>query len=76
MASDSRFYCVTNASVPEATTQLLEQACRRRQVAYHEVCPATFDYDPQRHLCPGDLLYRPASSAAAVRTEQFLFVRY
>jgi glutathione synthase/RimK-type ligase-like ATP-grasp enzyme len=41
-------------------------------VEFVEVDARSFDYAPERRLRPGDLLYRPATSVAAVRVEQFL----
>ncbi len=67
-----KFYCV-NDSVPAETTRLLEQACRRRRVDYHEIETATFDFNPKRRLKPGDLLYTPAVAPAAGCVQQFLW---
>jgi glutathione synthase/RimK-type ligase-like ATP-grasp enzyme len=41
-------------------------------VEFVEVKAPLFDYAPQRRLTAGDLLYRPATSLAAMRVEQFL----
>lgn len=67
----ARFYCV-NDGVPVETTALLREACLRRHIEYIEVEASSFDYRPERELSPGDLLYRPAVSTAAMRVEQFL----
>lgn len=68
----TRFYCVAGDSVPETTTALLQQACDQREVAYHEVYPATFDFARTQPLQPGDLLFRPSCSPAAIGAEQCL----
>jgi hypothetical protein len=65
------FYCV-NDSVPVTLPRLLREACAARAVDFVEVDARAFDFAPERRLHPGDLLYRPAVSAAAVRVEQFL----
>jgi hypothetical protein len=67
-----RFFCV-NDGVPHETTDRLHEACERRGVAYLEIDAQSFDFDPARRLEPGDLLYRPAISTAAMRVEQFLY---
>jgi hypothetical protein len=68
----AKFVCV-NDGVPSETTDLLRKACDERNVAYVEIDAQSFDFDPERQLSPGDLLYRPAVSTAASRVEQFLF---
>jgi hypothetical protein len=67
-----RFHCVDDG-VPEETPRLLRSACERRGVAFFSVETRDFDYPSARQLGPGDLLYRPAVSMAAMRVEQFLF---
>jgi len=66
-----RFICIDD-QVPETTVRLLRAAAVRRGVVFDLVQASTFDYDPKRRARPGDLLYRPAISAAAQRVEQFL----
>lgn len=66
-----RFLCVDD-QVPEITVRLLRAAAERRGVEFDHVQAQTFDYDPGRRARPGDLIYRPAVSAAAQRVEQFL----
>lgn len=66
------FYCVTDVTVPEATTRLLAEACARRDVLYVPVDVAGFDPTEDVELLPGDLLYRPAVAYAATRIEQAL----
>lgn len=67
------FYCVTDASVPPATTALLADACERRDVTYVPVEVERFDFTEEEELAPGDLLFRPAVSYPACRVEQTLF---
>jgi RimK-like ATP-grasp domain len=68
-----QFVCVMDSTVPVVTTRLLREACERRSVGFQEVDAYAFDYLPARRLQPGDMLYRPAVSIAAMRVEQFLF---
>jgi len=65
-------FCV-NDDVPELTVLLLRQACGVRGVAFHEIDARGFVFDPDAGLAAGDMLYRPAVSAAATRVEQFLW---
>ena len=67
-----RFHCVDDG-VPETTTRLLREACAARGIPYVHVDPRRFDYGDERQLQPGELLYRPAVSVAAMRVEQFLY---
>jgi len=55
-----------------SVTRLLREACEQRGVEYLEVSPTAFAYDRAARLASGDLMYRPSSSIAAHRTEQFL----
>jgi hypothetical protein len=71
-AGPPRFCCVNDA-VPPETIDLLRQACAARGVAFLEIDAASFDFDPDRQLVAGELLYRPAVSYAAGRVEQFLY---
>ena len=66
------FHCVDDG-VPEATARLLRQACAARGVEYVHVDPRSFDFQDDRQLGAGALLYRPAISLAASRVEQFLY---
>ena len=70
----ARFFCI-NDDVPEETARVLREACEARGVEYHEIDARRFDYAPARRLAAGDLLYRPATSVAAMRAEQFLLDR-
>ncbi len=67
-----RFYCVNDA-VPVETIDLLRGACATRDIPFVEVDAPSFDFDPDRRLTAGDLLYRPAVSPAAGWVEQFLY---
>lgn len=66
------FHCV-NDTAPLETITLVREACARRGVEFLEVYAPDFDYAPERQLRGGALLYRPATSMAAIRVEQFLF---
>ncbi|WP_434417620.1 ATP-grasp domain-containing protein [Nannocystis pusilla] len=66
-------YCVTDATVPAITTELLAAACAARGVAYVPVEVERFDPCEETWLRAGDMLFRPAVSYAAVRVEQALF---
>ena len=68
-----RFVCV-NDDVPAITVALLRDACERLGVAYVEVETSGFSFLDTPPLAPGDMLYRPAVSAAAMRVEQHLWV--
>jgi hypothetical protein len=59
------FYCVNDSAAP-TTVALLRGSCAARSVEF-------VDYGRERRLSSGDLLYRPAISAAAIQVEQFLF---
>ena len=61
-----------NDGVPAETTHLISSACAQRNVEFVEVYAPAFDFRPARRLPPGDLLFRPATSIAAIRVEQFL----
>jgi len=66
-----RFICIDD-HVPETTIRLLRMATERRGVFFDHVHAANFVFDPARRAQPGDLIYRPAVSAAAQRVEQFV----
>lgn len=66
-------FCCVNDLVPLGTVTALRRACEARDLAFVEVDARTFDFDPARRLAAGDLLYRPATSLAAMRVEQFLY---
>jgi hypothetical protein len=68
----SRLHLVDDG-VPGETVALMREACAVRGVELVEVHARSFDFAPERQLGPGDLLYRPAVSLAAMRVEQFLF---
>lgn len=68
----TRLLCVTDAGVPETTTDLLAAACAARSVDYVEIVAASFGFDPAERAVPGDLLYRPSVSNAAMLVEQYL----
>jgi len=64
------FHCVDDG-VPEATTRLLRAACAARGVAYVQIDPRWFDFDDERQLQPGALLFRPAISMTAIGSSSF-----
>jgi glutathione synthase/RimK-type ligase-like ATP-grasp enzyme len=72
MARAPGFHCVTDRGVPQITTRLLRAACDARGVACTDVDARSFDFADDRQLARGDLLYRAATSVAAMRVEQFL----
>jgi hypothetical protein len=69
----SSFYCVNEDGVPNETTTLLRNSCRKRKVKYIEIDAASFDYSAKRQLAPGDLLYCVGTSDGARQVEQFLY---
>lgn len=71
-ARAQRFFCVDDG-VPATTIRLLQRACGRRDVEWVHIKAGRFAYDDRWHLGPGDLLYRPAVSAAAFEVERFLY---
>jgi hypothetical protein len=68
-----RFFCIDD-EVPDETIRLLEEASAARAVDFVPVEASCFDYDSEARPQPGDLLYRPAVSAAAILVEEFLFI--
>ena len=64
-----RFICV-NDNVPEITTGMLRNACVAKDIEYIEIQARNFDFQPQRQLVRGDMMYRPAviNRGAAYRT--------
>lgn len=67
-----RLYYVDDG-VPAETTALLAEACRVRGVQFIPVDAYDFDFAAPSPLEPGDLLFRPAVSGAAIKAEQHLF---
>lgn len=59
--------------VPAETVELLLEACAVRGVELRHVNARRFEFEPEQRLGPGELLFRPAVSLAAIRVEQFLF---
>ena len=58
--------------VPEVTTELLRDACARKQVEFIEIPAANFPFDPDSRLEPGDMMYRAGITVAAQRVEHHL----
>lgn len=67
-----RLVCIDDG-VPEETPRLLRAACASRGVEFVSVDPRGFDFSNATPLGAGDLLYRPAVSAVAMRAEQHLY---
>lgn len=67
-----RLYYVDDG-VPEAGTRFLRESCEERDVDFVPVDPRNLELHPMMQLEPGTMLYRPAISAVAQRTEQYLF---
>ena len=72
MAPPLSFHYV-NDSVPEDTTRLLREACEQRDIEFIEINAPEFDYQPERRLAPGAMLYKAAVSAPGAFVEQFLY---
>lgn len=70
--TEGRFICV-NDGVPPVTTALLRDACARRGIPWLEVETTGFSFHDTPRLGPGDMLYRPATSLAAMHVEQHLW---
>lgn len=58
--------------VPKQTVDLLVEAATRSALTTHVVRASQFTFSDAARLTPGDMLYRPAVSAAAIRVERFL----
>lgn len=59
--------------VPRETVELLREACAARGVDLDPIDAKTFAYDLDDRCRPGELLFRPAVSLAAMRVEHFLW---
>ncbi len=59
--------------VPRRSLDLLLGAASRSALTTHVVRASAFTFADASPLAPGDLLYRPAVSSAAIRVERFLF---
>lgn len=59
--------------VPRETVELLRAACVARGVEVDHLDAKVFSWDPDLRCRPGDLLFRPAVSLAAMRVEHFLW---
>lgn len=67
-----RFYYVDDG-VPSEGTEFLRASCEERDVEFVPVDPFGFEFDPERQLQAGDLLYRPAISFLSQQVEQFIY---
>ena len=59
--------------VPETSTSIIYEACEARDVELVIHDAPSFVFEPETRATPGDMLFRPAVSAAAMRVEQFLY---
>jgi hypothetical protein len=67
-----RFWCVDDRVPPESIA-LLQEACRRRSIPFEHVHATLFDWTAELTAAPGDLLFRPAVTAAAALVERRLW---
>ena len=59
--------------VPEISTSIIDQACQAKGVELVIHDASTFVFEPEARAEPGEMLFRPAVSASAMRVEQFLY---
>lgn len=64
---------VVDDGVPRESIELLRAACGARGVAFEVVEARAYDFTSSAPLEPGTLLFRPATSRAAMRVEQHLW---
>lgn len=67
-----KFICIDDQT-PEETCSLLAGACAARDVAFERIHAPSFWLGDAPRIGPGDLIYRPAVSLAAIRVEQLLW---
>lgn len=60
-------------NIPEISKQIIVEACDKRGIEYLEHNASLFRFVPEAKATPGDILFRPAVSSAALRVEQYLF---
>lgn len=65
-------HCVTDASVPASSCELLRAACEARGLAFTCIDAGRFRFADHPELPPAAMMYRPAVALAAIRCEQFL----
>lgn len=58
--------------VPQVTVTSLLRAAQDRSLDVHHHHAPDFEYLPHQKALPGELVYRPATSMAAIHVEQFL----
>ncbi len=73
MAVSARTMVVIDDGVPRESIELLRAACACRGVTFDVVEARDFDFASAGPLEPGTLLFRPATSRAAMRVEQHLW---
>ena len=61
-----------NDNVPDVTVDCLQRAADARGVKVQVWHAPSFEYLPSQRAQPGELLYRPATSMAAIHVEQFM----
>lgn len=72
LTADRAFTCVVEPSTPDTTRASLRRACAARGLRYVEIEGASLD-PREPPLDPGSLLFRPATSWAAIRAERQLW---
>ena len=65
-------HCVTDASVPASSCELLRAACDARGLAFTSIDAAAFCFADPPELPAAAMMYRPAVALAAIRCEQLL----
>lgn len=65
-------HCVTDASVPASSCELLRAACAARDLEFTRIDANRFRFADPPELPPLAMMYRPAVALAAIRCEQFL----
>ncbi len=65
-------HCVTDASVPASSCELLRAACSARDLEFTRIDANRFRFADPPELPPLAMMYRPAVALAAIRCEQFL----
>jgi hypothetical protein len=67
----SQLTCIDDGS-PIESIELLQRACDERGVRLRRIVASAFGYGPDDRLPPGSMLFRPATTAAALHVEDFL----
>ena len=64
---------LVNDGVPPISISIIEEACSTRNISCSIHNAGAFVFAPEIKAAPGDLLFRPAISANALKVEQFLY---